>query len=185
MSFATTFNEMKRIYGFCPCCGELFRLSELTLFTSGKPPRTVFDDIAAQSQRLDRLEQRFDEKEELVREEARKKGQADARRRLRAIAPFFTGRKIELRDVKVLFHPVEYVVFRGMSDRQCLSVDFVDHPALDGTREKIQASLDQAISQGRIDWQTFRISDEGRVIVEGSGHNTVGTPARNRRIRDG
>jgi predicted Holliday junction resolvase-like endonuclease len=168
MSFAGTFNEMKRIYGFCPCCGELFRLSEVSLFTRAKPPRTVFYQVNAQLARLELLEQSFRDEEDQVRDDARRKGQADARRRLRTIAPFFTQRKIELRDVKVLFHPVEYVVFRGMSGSNCLSVDFVDHPADSSARERIQASLQRAIDRRRIDWQTFRITDEGRVIVEGS-----------------
>ena len=166
MRFAETFNEMKRIYGFCPCCGEMFRLSDATLLTRTRPPKTGFDRLREQENRLVRQEQRFDDAEQQIREGARKLGQLAARRRLRAIAPFFSRRRIELRDVKVLFHSVEYIVFRGMSGKKCLSVDFIDHPAESADRERIQSSLQATINSGRIDWQTFRIDEYGRVKVE-------------------
>lgn len=173
MSFAETFNEMKRIYGFCPCCGEIFRLSDATLLTRIRPPKTSFDRLRERENRLVRQQQRFDDAEEQIRDEARRLGQLAARRRLRAIAPFFSRRRIELRDVKVLFHPVEYIVFRGMSGKNCLSVDFIDHPAESVDRERIQSSLQATISSGRIDWQTFRIDEYGRVKVEGSRDSLV------------
>ena len=40
MNVLTVFTEMKAIYGFCPCCDELFRLSDATIYTKLPPPRT-------------------------------------------------------------------------------------------------------------------------------------------------
>lgn len=169
MKLVEVFNELKRIYGICPCCGEPFRLSEAVLFTKTAPPKTVFEKLDDAYDRLDRQNERFEEKEEELREEARRLGQLEARRRLREIAPFFVARRIDPHDVKLLFHPVEYVVFRGMQNDRCASVDFIDHPPVNRDREKIQRSLDSAITAGNLEWQTFRIGEDGRVVRDGIG----------------
>ena len=66
----------------------------------------------------------------------------------------------------MLFHPVEYIVFRGLSDDECVALLFVDHPPDSHERERLQESLDQAIKKGNLEWQTFRIDSEGRVVQE-------------------
>jgi predicted Holliday junction resolvase-like endonuclease len=168
MNVVRVLNEMKRIYGICPCCAEPFRLSEAALFTKSAPPRTVFERMDDAYSRLERRSEKFDENEEEIRESARRLGQLAARRRLREIAPFFTARKIDPQDVKLLFHPVEYVVFSGMQNDRCASVDFIDHPPADRDRETIQCSLEQAIRAGNLEWQTFRIGEDGRVTRDGT-----------------
>lgn len=169
MNLVEVLNEMKRIYVICPCCGEPFRLSETTLYTKTAPPKTVFEEMDDARLRLERRIEKFDENEAAIREEARRLGQLEARRRLRVIAPFFVARKIDPQDVKLLFHPVEYVVFRGMQTDRCGSVDFIDHPPTNRERERIQRSLDSTIKAGNLEWQTFRIDDDGRVMRDGVG----------------
>lgn len=169
MKLVDVFNELKRIYGICPCCGEPFRLSEATLFTKAAPPKTAFEKMNDAYTRLDGQVERFDGREDEIREEARRRGQLEARRRLREIAPFFVSRRIDPQDVKLLFHPVEYVVFRGMQNDRCASVDFIDHPPANRDRERIQRSLDSAIRAGNLEWQTFRIGEDGRVVRDGAG----------------
>lgn len=176
MKLVDLLNELKRIYVICPCCGEPFRLSETTLYTKAAPPKTVFEQIEDARLRLEKRIEKFDEKEQEIRDEARRLGQLEARRRLRQIAPFFVARRIDPHDVKLLFHPVEYVVFRGMQTDRCASVDFIDHPATSRERERIQRSLDGAIKGGNLEWQTFRIDDDGRVVRDGAGVRTNARP---------
>ncbi len=164
MNLITVFGEIKRIYGFCPCCGELFRLSDAMIFSDRPPPQTEFDRVAAASQCLERRNDRFDEQEEAIRERARQQGQRAALRLLRRLAPLFTDHRIKLRDMKVLFHPVDYVVFTGMSQSRCGAVLFMDHPPESSRRERLQRSLRSAIRAGNIDWQTLRIGPEFRVV---------------------
>lgn len=170
MTFVTAFNDMKRIYGICPCCGDPFRLSEAALFTKTAPPRTVFEQMDDAFYRLERRIERFDELEAERREAARRRGQIAARRRIRAIAPFFVERKIVPSDVKVLFHPVDYIVFSGMGNGRCGSVDFIDHPPNSRERETIQRSLERTIRSGNLEWQTFRVNDAGRITLEDAGY---------------
>lgn len=169
MKLVELLNELKRIYVICPCCGEPFRLSETTLYTRAAPPKTVFEQMEDARLRLERRIEKFDADEEEIRDEAKRLGQLEARRRLREIAPFFVARRIDPHDVKLLFHPVEYIVFRGMQTDRCASVDFIDHPATNQERERIHRSLDSAIRAGNLEWQTFRIAEDGHVALDGAG----------------
>src|SRR5882672_3991861 len=115
MDVLTLFAGFQRIYGFCPCCGEPFRLSDAQLFVSGPPPKTDFDRVADEQRKLDIAVERFDEREEGLREASTERGRNAARTRLSEIAPFFVSRRIDPNDVKVLFDPVRYLAFRGMN----------------------------------------------------------------------
>lgn len=169
MTFLTSFQEMKRIYGLCPCCGEPFRLSDVSLYTRSAPPKTAFDELEIDQKRLQNAWERFDNVEDRLRQKARELGQKAAGRRLRRLLPFFTQRKLNPQDVKVLFHPVEYVAFCGMNGGQCRSIDFIDRPADSARREAIQKSLDESIRKARMEWQTYRVSPDGALTMDEKG----------------
>jgi predicted Holliday junction resolvase-like endonuclease len=130
----------------------------------------VFEELEDGFQRLQTKSDRFDSLEEKKREAARQLGQFAAKKRIRAICPFFVDQKIDPGDVKVLFHPVDYVVFKGMGRGRCASVDFIDHAPKSRNREIIQRTLDRAIRAGNMEWETFRVDENGRVTLDGSGH---------------
>jgi predicted Holliday junction resolvase-like endonuclease len=83
-----------------------------------------------------------------------------------ARAVLFTG--VNPEDIKVLFHPVEYVAFRGLGRNNCTSVEFLAYPPTSQERETIQTSIRRAIDAGNIEWQTLRIEDTGRVVCDGA-----------------
>lgn len=182
MTFVGLFQEIKKVYGFCPCCDAPFRLSDVTLFTRKAPPSTAFDLLEAARERLDAATERFEISEEKIRERSRTLGQKAASERLAKLLPFFTSRKVSPRDVKVLFHPVDYIAFCGVSQGQCLSVDFVDRPADSKSREIIHESIDDSIRHSRVEWQTYRISRDGTVTSE-IGRKGRRTQTRSRRIK--
>lgn len=164
--FFLWFKEMKQLYGFCPCCHELFRLSDADLFIKERAPRTPFDELAARRARLDRQIERFEDRELEVREDARIRGRKKAARKLRKIAPHLYDRAVNPNDIKVIFDPVEYMVFHGLTKERCTLIELVDHPTKSPQREKVQRSIDAAIKAGNIEWQTFRVELDGRVSAE-------------------
>jgi predicted Holliday junction resolvase-like endonuclease len=166
MSLISDFQEMRKIYGFCPCCDEPFRLSDAELFLRGRPPRTVFDDLQLNWDKVERQIERFESQEQAIRERARELGRIAAQRRIQKIAPFLRLQKIEPGDVKVLFDPVEYVVFRRLRNRECNAIDFVDHPPETKLGERRIKSIDNTLRGGRVEWHTFRVTDDGRVVSE-------------------
>ena len=166
MNLAKTFRGFGQIYGICPCCGEMFRLSEAHVFARGLPPKTPFDELADSWQRHALQVERFETREARIRAEARLVGKLAARRRLRDIVPFFLKRRVDPNDVRVLFDPIHYVAFRGMTEGACRSVDFIDTPAATRRQETLQESLFQAIDRRNLQWWTLRIGEDGKVTTE-------------------
>lgn len=161
------FDEFRSIFGICPCCGEVFRLGDASLHAKGKRPSTEFDRLGARAQALDRAEERFDAREAQLREIAQARGRQQARRVLRRIDPVFTGHDFEVQDVKVLFDPVQFVVFRGLNGPRFKEIVFVDGPPRTSTREKTLKSIQTAITRGNCDWLTLRLSEDGRIVRDG------------------
>jgi predicted Holliday junction resolvase-like endonuclease len=110
----THYRIQRNIFGICPHSGEILRLSDCKVFLRTQPKRDWKDELDHESDRLDRIEERLDEKEEQLRETARKKGRTQALHTIKRLDPVFTPRNLNPDDAKVLFHPVDYIVFDGM-----------------------------------------------------------------------
>lgn len=164
--FFMWFKELKQLYGFCPCCGEVFRLSDTSIFTKTPPPHTPFDKLAAEHDRLNQQIEKFDEQEDKIREAATQRGQRKAARQLRKLSPYLYDQAANPKDVKVIFDPVEYLVFHGLTKGHCTLIELVDHPAASKAQEKVQSSIDQAIKGGNFEWQTFRVQTNGSIVQE-------------------
>ncbi len=89
MNTVRLFQDFQRIFGFCPCCGEPFRLSEATLFHKAPPPRTPWDVLDEEREKLARVEERLFNDAERLREKAQKEGRKETERRLRSLTSFF------------------------------------------------------------------------------------------------
>jgi predicted Holliday junction resolvase-like endonuclease len=166
MQLVKLFREFQTIFGVCPCCGEVFRLSEARLYVGRPPRRTVFDELHEEQRKVDQARERFEARESRIREVAKLKGQAVARRLLRRMAPVFVSNHIDPNDVKVVFDPVEYVVFKGLTNGGCSRIRFLDRPSRSVRQERIQNSLAKTIDRGDIFWRTYRISETGNITVE-------------------
>ena len=173
MSFLKHLREAQRIYGFCPCCGDPVRLSDLRVFVRTAPPRTPFDDMDDAFERLSRSEELFKGRERSIREVARTEGQKAMGRAVARIAPFLKTCRVEAQEVKVLFHPVDYIAFPGLVEEKCGSVDLIDSPPSSRQQEVLHRSLDETLRNGRVVWETYRVMESGRVEVEESTRATT------------
>ena len=151
MSTVGLFQDFQRIHGFCPCCGTPFRLSDAALYYRSTPAKTPWDSLEAAWKRLLRAEERFSEDESHLREKATVAGRLEANRRLESIAAFFRRHNIDIGDIKLLFHPVDYVSFRGLSVGGCTAIEFIDREPLSKTHERLQRRLRAALN-----WETSR-----------------------------
>src|SRR5712692_8690767 len=110
------FTIQRNIFGICPRSSQFFRLSDCKVYLKTKPRKDWMDEIDAEVFRLDMIEERLEEKEESLREKARSKGRRMAQLAIRRIDSVFTPRHLNPDDAKVIFHPVDYVVFNGMKN---------------------------------------------------------------------
>ena len=163
MNTVRLFQDFQRLYGFCPCCGEPFRLSEATLFHQALPPRTPWDVLEAQRAALAQAQERLLEETARLREKAKQAGRREMQRRLRGLTSFFRRKRIALRDLKLLFHPVDYIVFRGLSSGACTAVELLDGAPASSAHERLQRSIERTVKGGNYSWVTMRIADDGSV----------------------
>jgi predicted Holliday junction resolvase-like endonuclease len=160
---AKVFDALGHLMGICPCCGELFYVSESRPFYDGRKPVSVLDRLRAEERRLDDAEEKLDQIETELRETAARVGLQATKRLLRKIDPVFSGAGYDPQDVKVIFNPVTYVVFDGMSQRNLSKIQLLARPPQNGGTERIQNSIEQAVNQGNVEFRTLRVDSRGRI----------------------
>lgn len=164
--FVQSFAELQQLFGICPCCDEVFRLSEARLFVDAPPPKSPFDKVAEGVRRLEASVERFEEQEASLREEATEQGRRSAARRMGKLLPLLARHRVHPQDVKVLFSPVRYVAFPGMNDGEPRGIQFYDPPAKTKSQEKLQRSLELALAAGNYAWLTLNVGADGSISGE-------------------
>jgi predicted Holliday junction resolvase-like endonuclease len=161
------FAIQRNIFGLCPCCGEIFRLSDCRVYLRTKPQKDWMDILESKDNRLNRKKEKIDEIEEALREKARASGRRMARRAITRIDPIFAPRHLNADDAKVLFHPVDYVVFCGMKDSgNVREIVLLDRKAEAPKRRRVQRSIEKVVEAGKYDWLTVRVQDDGTIVEE-------------------
>ncbi len=161
------FNAQRQIFGICPNSGMFFRLSECKLYTRTRPVEDWMDGLEAEDERIDRYEERIDAEEEGVREASREKGRRRAARIMRKDDPLFRPRRLDPDDAKVIFNPVDYLVFKGMKSAPAVSkLVFLDRKPAGRENRILQRSIEKAIEKEKYEWLTLRVRDDGKVEEE-------------------
>lgn len=161
------FTLQRQIFGICPKCNTLFRLSDCKIFSAKKPSPDWMDKIDLENQRLDEIEQGIAEKEQEVREKEREKGRLLAQKTVKKIDPVFAPRKLHADDAKVLFHPIDFIVFDGMnSNGKVDDVVLLDKQTTNPLQKKIQKSIEETIRNQNYEWKTIRIEKDASIQVE-------------------
>jgi predicted Holliday junction resolvase-like endonuclease len=156
------FSLQRQIFGICPNSGQFFRLSDCKVYVKTRPTKDWMDNLDLESQRLDAIEERIDQKEEAMRERARQKGRREANRLIRKIDQVFTPRRLNPDDAKVVFHPIDYVVFNGMKNAHSMkNVVLLDRQTKSSDRRRLQRSIERTIERGNYEWLTLRVLDDG------------------------
>lgn len=154
---------MSQIGGVCPCCGELFYLSEVHPYYAGAKVRSFIDALRSAEDRLDREAEKLDELEAELRTVAANAGLKTAKKLLKKIDPVFSGSGYDPQDVKVMFSPVTYVVFDGLARNKLKSVALLAKEPQDVLSEKIQSSVRNTIDAGNFEFRTVHVDRGGQV----------------------
>jgi predicted Holliday junction resolvase-like endonuclease len=120
------FQLQRQIFGVCPHTGNVFRLSDCHIYVKKKPEPDWLQQIEAAQTKISKAEEKLDEKEETIREKARIAGRSEATKMVRKIDKIFHPLKLNPDDSKVIFHPVDYIVFNGMKTGQMKNLILMD-----------------------------------------------------------
>lgn len=157
----------RQIFGICPNCNEIFRLSDCNIYLKKKPAPDWFQKIENERVRIEKAHERLDEKEEGIKELAREKGRKQANKMVRKIDKLFNPRKLNPDDSKVIFHPIDYIVFNGMKKGNLKNILLLDSKNKGGTREKaMQKSIEKNVEKENYEWITLRVEANGNVSIE-------------------
>lgn len=156
----------RRIFGICPHCNDFFRLSDCKIYSKKKPLLDWKDKIERESNKIDSLEEKINEMKKELQEKARKKGRRMANRVIKKIDPIFFPRKLNPDDAKVIFHPIDYIVFNGMKSKELKNIVLLDRETRISAHKKIQRSIEKVINHERYEWLTIRVEDDGKVCTE-------------------
>jgi len=166
----STFQAFRRVLCLCPQCKALLRLSDLQLKYRGVAPKTWLDTFETKLTTAEDKEALFDEKEKKLRDQAAQRGRRKVPIMIRkSMDSQFAKLKYNPYDIKALLHPVDFVVFDGLQDKEDLqNIVFlskaVNNEQLNGLRNSIQKTVEEK----RYNWQVARVSIDGKIEMKES-----------------
>lgn len=164
------YSALRQIFGVCDCCGEVFRVSDCKLYQKNKPANDWKEKIDSEIDRLDRLEEKLEEKIEKAREAAREAGRKEADKLVKKIDPIFSPLRLNPNDAKVIFHPVDFIVFDGMNNNKgeavIKNISLLDKSLRTGEDKTLQTSIETAVQEENYEWLTLRVEENGEITEE-------------------
>lgn len=162
------FQSFRRILCVCPCCGEMMRLSDLSLTYTGKMPKTWLDQYESKLVALQNKEEAFEEKEQEIRDKSVERGRKKVPGLIKqCLCPEFKKMKYDPYDIKALMHPVDFVVFDGMNgEKKVENVTFLNRKPSTSEARLLLESIRKTIDKKSYDWKVARITLQGQVNFE-------------------
>lgn len=161
------FGLQRQIFGICPKCQDFFRLSDCKIYIKKKPVADWMDKITFEEDRLDDAEEKLGEKKKDLQKKAQEKGRKRAQLVVKKIDPIFTPRKLDPDDAKVIFHPIDYIVFNGMKKADSIkNIILLDRQEKGTEHRALQRSIEKVVERENYEWQTLRVQEDGKIKVE-------------------
>jgi len=125
------------------------------------------DEITLEENRLDGLEEKLEERKKDLQEKAREAGRKLAQRAVKKIDPIFTPCKLDPDDAKVIFHPIDYIVFNGMKKAESIkNIILLDREEKGTDHRVLQKSIEKVVEHENYEWQTLRVQEDGKIRFE-------------------
>ncbi len=157
--------ENRHIFSICPECGSINRLSDLQLAKRGRYRIDWMDKLETRLQSWETRESNLEERRHELRQAAKQRAEKrELPRLLRKVAPVFSRWKLDPRDVRAIFNPVEFVVFDGMNSERGVRRVTMLHL---GPKSSLSRSIEGAIARCDLGWTTIRVHGDGTVSCEG------------------
>lgn len=157
------FSYQRQIFGACTCCGELFRLSDCKVYRKEAPVSDWMEKLEKQSAALDRFEEKLDEKMDALREKAREAGRKQADKLIKKVDPVFAPLKLNPDDAKVVYHPIDFVVFNGMKTKDLKNLVVLDAKEKPDDLKRIQENVANVVEKKNYEWLTVNVGVDGKI----------------------
>jgi predicted Holliday junction resolvase-like endonuclease len=160
------FSYQRQIFGVCNCCGELFRLSDCKVYRKEAPVSDWMEKLEKQSAALDRFEEKLDEKMDALREKAREAGRKQADKLIKKVDPVFAPLKLNPDDAKVVYHPIDFLVFNGMKAKELKNLVLLDSKDKTDNQKRLQDSIANTVEKNKTEWLTVNVEVDGKIKIK-------------------
>ena len=162
------FGELRKILCICPCCGDIVRVSDLHLKVKKPIVKTWLDTYEAKIIAMSKEEEKFNEKEQKIRDVAVEKGRKEAKKIVNSVVlPIFRKLKLNPFDVKPILNPIDFLVFDGMTDKDKIeNIILLSKVSKIESLNLIRKQIKEIISKKNYTWQVGRIDDLGSLTFE-------------------
>ena len=79
------------------------------------------------------------------------------------IDTIFYPNKYNPDDVKVMFHPVDFVIFNGMKKNDITNLVLFDSKEKERSQKSLQKSIEKTVSKENYEWITMHVSEDGSI----------------------
>ena len=183
------YKEQIYVFGICPCCKEIFHLPDANL--SVKTKKVLLSEskniielqnsnerLSNKSETLNykledikyniselKLELKSKDTKEITK--VKKQGRREAINASKRFIPVFNRKKYDPRDARLIFSPVEFLIFDGLTEYKEIDnlILLSKHPET-SEQEKIANSIISTIKKGNIDFQLIRFNKRGKIEYE-------------------
>lgn len=160
------FQLNRQIFGLCPCCGEFFRLSDCNLYQGDPPNNDWLSTLTDSAVMAEEAVAEFSNRKSLTHKEAKIAGRTQANEELKQIDTVFHPNDLSADDAKTIFHPVDFIVFNGMTNQSSGWIEelvFLDGPKETPEAKAVQESIAEVIAKGAYEWITLTVDEQGDV----------------------
>lgn len=166
-SFLELYNAMRRTLGVCPCCGELFRLSDIRISYRRSAKADWLEVLDAKNARLQKREESIRTREKKLKEVQAEKGRREMPELVRKAAPIVARLGFHPQEIKSIFHPIDLIAFDGMrSEGKVQRVVMLDAETTDVERTRLQNQISKAVERGEYHWETVNVGDDGAIQLD-------------------
>ena len=169
-SFFDIFHHARRILCKCPECDEISRLGEIQIKSGKKSSKTWLDDHQKNINDFDIAKGKFDDSEEEERNKGIARGRMQAEQDMRdliknSLMLDYQQMDYDPRDIKLISHPIDFVVFDGANKVRMKEQDFVKEVLLLSKKtdnpyfQKLHKSVHDVIENKQYDWKTAKVID--------------------------
>jgi predicted Holliday junction resolvase-like endonuclease len=160
--------EQRHIFGICPDCGQITRLSDIQVSYRGKYVPDWKDKIDKKLEywenKLGDYESKRDEEHAKAIERARK---TLLPKMLDKLFPLMRSQGIQPEDVKVILHPLDFIGFDGMNTEESVKrILMLESKSNQAFRKELQTSIQNTIDNGKYDWNLLRVDNTGEITIE-------------------
>ena len=85
---------------------------------------------------------------------------------IKKVDPVFAPLKLNPDDAKVVYHPVDFVVFNGMKTKELKNLIVLDAKDKPDELKKVQESIFTAIEKNNVEWLTVNVGVDGKVSMK-------------------